>query len=129
MHQSSSNIPIDINSTVSYIFKLLEEYDKNLNKDVYLPSPYTEQIYIRMEDGRLTEVSPDVQYEAVQKWEEIKNYENLRKIRENVLRANKNNLNNKNKYQNICDKKIYFEYAIYFVIFVLVMYFCYLLKN
>lgn len=60
---------VDINSTLAYVLKLLEKYDKNLEKGIIDDiSPYYDKIFMQGYGNKTIEVPYDVQQEAIKKW-------------------------------------------------------------
>ena len=84
------NVPIDLNSTLIYVIKLLKEYDENLSKGIVNKnSPYNDKISMKIDNDNVVEVPYDIQREAIKKWEIMKaqsEYEKEKKtIEEKIL--------------------------------------------
>ena len=61
--------PIDKTESVSYIFSVLDDYNKKVeNGETPDIDPYREHIYMKSNDGRYVQVSEDLQKFAIREW-------------------------------------------------------------
>ena len=123
---TGANIPIDLNTAIIYVIKLLKEYDENLAKGILIKnSPYNDKITMKMDDNNIIEIPYEIQREAIKKWEIMKvqvEYDKEKKTIEERILSLSDELNNMvESFDNDNNEDHTFDNYFYIKIFVIIL--------